>query len=164
MSSASRARVWLVFSPHLSFRLWGPAAEHSSGGGGGGRGRVLTISGKLLGLEPMAFTAWICTLKIMGESEKEIEFICWILRCKNVYYYFIIYHLILIGYLGKCLNHKPKYATVKVLYHATLNALRVFADLSVQCWTLMWYISFDLGCLWILLPVIILLRTLHDKP
>ncbi|TNN34769.1 hypothetical protein EYF80_055062 [Liparis tanakae] len=41
-SSASRARVCvlLAFSPHFSFRLWGPAAEHSRGGGAGGRGRA----------------------------------------------------------------------------------------------------------------------------
>lgn len=102
MSSASRARVWLVFSPHLSFRLWGPAAEHSSGGGGGGRGRVLAISGKLLGLEPMAFTAWICTLKIMGESEKEIEFICWILHCNNMF--IIILLFIILYWLDFCGN------------------------------------------------------------
>lgn len=77
MSSASRARVWLAFSPHFSFRLWGPAAEHSRGGGAGGRGRVLACRGGLVGLEPMAFTAWICTLQVTKRRRWWLLVVVW---------------------------------------------------------------------------------------
>lgn len=39
----SAACILALPSPHFSFRLWGPAAAHSSLGGNGGNGRVFAL-------------------------------------------------------------------------------------------------------------------------
>lgn len=52
-----------LLSPHFSFRLWGPAAAHSSRGGKGGNGLVFALIKWLNGPAPISLTAWILILK-----------------------------------------------------------------------------------------------------
>ena len=60
---SSVACVLALLSPHFSFRLWGPAAAHSSLGGKGGNGRVFALMNWLNGPAPISFMAWILILK-----------------------------------------------------------------------------------------------------
>lgn len=53
-----------LLSPHLSFRLWGPDAAHSSLGGKGGNGRVFALMNWLNGPTPISLMAWILILKV----------------------------------------------------------------------------------------------------
>lgn len=83
MSSA--ACVLVLLSPHFSFRLWGPAAAHSSLGGKGGNGRVFALMNWLNGPAPISFTAWIL---ILGKGKKykhcrfkKQQFLVWNKHC-----------------------------------------------------------------------------------
>lgn len=65
--------VLALLSPHLSFRLCGPAAAHSSLGGKGGNGRVFALMNWLNGPAPISFTAWILILE-KGKEYKHCRF------------------------------------------------------------------------------------------
>lgn len=66
-----------LLSPHFNFRLWGPAAAHSSRGGKGGNGLVFALIKWLKGPAPISLTAWILILKWTARRWMLNEVLSW---------------------------------------------------------------------------------------
>lgn len=92
-TTSSAACVLALLSPHLSFRLWGPDAAHSSRGGEGGNGRVFAFMNWLNGPTPISLIAWILILEVWKQKSTGLR--SWI---------FFIQNEDLLGYL----RHAPK--------------------------------------------------------